>query len=595
MENQNILEITKRRYRCDQCSKSHFKCDKLLPKCSKCTKRNIECTLDRNLVYNKKDKAECEVETKVFHIKFRNVSNANFKAKVTSKVNLIPAKENVSTSESFELNGAKHQLIKLPKDYNFSYNILGIFNKFKRKILLENLLNFIQNPSPFFPSKGLNLFIILTDKLGLLISKPKKLAFIPEIPNEATFNIGPILKQAIVNYFKFVNTTFPLFDETRFNFLSCPFNLKSAILVGGLFHMEQTETVKNLIKYFEGKLYNLLSNILKIKPKLENIQIILILISGITCFQWLNNLKESLLFYCYRISFIIGLNQSSKKLSKNTNIERLYTYCILNSYHNGTLLTAGSYIAEPTLPLELKKLDSYYVSKFSNHSFDFNKEDKDIQRYCFLRLQGFYYIISTLFFDLRLIKEKKIKETQDHVKFNNLLKRLSFKLFLVKDKYTAVMDDILPFVDNQTLKATIKDYQDCINYFFHHINFWVYSIQFNVSKERKIYEHEEFEGSKIINKKVSDYVKTILNQCYSVIDSAIIIPHRYTLTLDCPLISTCLVFMVRYGRNDNKTIMYIKKGKELLESLLIIPSAMEMCRFNLKLIEIIHASLKSPM
>ncbi|KAI9291329.1 hypothetical protein K502DRAFT_368532 [Neoconidiobolus thromboides FSU 785] len=585
MESQSVLEIIRRRYRCDQCSKSHFKCDRSLPKCSKCIKRNIKCTLDRKLIYNKKDESGFGAVKKQKEVKFKNTSKANF----------IPVKEKAAIQNIIQLKETRHQLLKLPKDFNFPNNILGIFNRFKRKSLLENLLNLIQNPSPFFPSKGLNLFITLTDKLGLLTLKPRKLMFIPEVPDETTLNIGLLLKEAVVNYFKFINKTFPLFDETRFNFASCSFNLKSAIIVGGLLHMEQTETVKNVIKYFEGILYNFLSNVPRIKPNLDSIQTILITINGIACLPWIGGIKEFLLFHCYRISFIIGLNQSSKKLSKNINIERAYTYCVLNSFYNGMLLNFGACIAEPMLPSGLGKLDSYYTGKFSRHGCDFNKDDKDIQRYCFLKLQEFLYIISTLFFDLRLVKEKKINGIEDQVKFNNFLKKLSFKASAVKEKYITTLDYFLSFVDNQTLKATFKDYQNSITYFFHHINFWICSIQFKLSKEKKIYEFEEHTVNIIGDNYVSNYIKTILKQCYSVIDSAAIASHKYTLTLDCPHVPTCLVFMILYGGNDNRNVVYVKKGKELLESLLNIPSAMGMCRLNLKLVEMIAVSLRFPV
>ncbi|KAI9291711.1 hypothetical protein K502DRAFT_368213 [Neoconidiobolus thromboides FSU 785] len=572
--------MDKREHRCDQCVASHVKCDRLLPQCSRCKKRYTKCTFNREVIYHKKGgykhgskKYSPDSEPKVIpKISFVYIKEVDIKHPQTKK--------------------CKHQLLKVPKDYDFSYNVVGIFNKFQRKLLLENLLNFIQNPSPFFPSKGLNLFIALTDKLGLLTFKPKKLTFTPKVPKEDKFNIGPIIKQAIISYFEFSNKIFPLFDETRFNFLSCSFNLKSAILMSGLICMEQTKIVKDLIQYFEGKLYEFASKVPRIKPSLESIQTILIIISGIAYIPWVGCLKEFLLFHCYRMSFTIGLNQPSRHLSKEVNAGRVYTYCLLNSYYTGTLLSFGSYVAEPMLPLELKKLDEHFKSKFCQYPFDFSKDDRDVQQYCFLKLHEFYYIISTIFFDLRLIKEKKIIENKDQVKFCAILQKLAFKIVATKEKYIRIMNDILINSENQKLISTIKDYQNCITYYFHHTNYYIYSIQFTLSMEKKVYEFREGTAGKNSDINALKCIKIVLNKCYSVIDSATINSHKYSLTLNCALVSTCLVFMLRYGEGQEETMAYIQKGKEFLRPLFRVPSIIKMCDYNLKLIEIIEDSLK---
>ncbi|KAI9293712.1 hypothetical protein K502DRAFT_325187 [Neoconidiobolus thromboides FSU 785] len=546
-----------------------------------CIKKDIECTLNREIIYNKKANIEYASGRKIV----KTISKA------TSIVDCIHAKgkRNLKQPQSKEI---KYQLLKLPKDYNFSHSILGIFNKFERKSLLENLLIFIQNPSPFFPSKGLNLFMILTNKLGLLASKTRRLAFIPEVPNKSTFDIGPILKQAVTNYFKFVNVECPLFDETRFDFTSRSFHLKSTIFVGGLFYMDQTETVKNLVKYFEEKLYNFVSNVPRIKPNLENIQIILILVTSFTKFEWIANIREFLLFHCYRMSFVIGLSQSSKKFFKETNAERIYTYCLLSVYYNGFILNLGSYIAEPVFPLQMNRLDNHFKSKFSHYAFDFDKDDKNIQQCCFFKLHEFYYIISTLFFDLHLIKGANIKEIEDYVKFNSVLKKLLFKILVVKETYTRVMNNILVKIKNEKSKSTIKDYQNCINYFYHHTNFYIHSIRFNASKEKKVYEYEEYMFDNNINTNVLNHIKIITKEYYLVIDSIAKTSHKYTLGLDYAILSTCLVLLIRYGGKEVETIMYIQKGKDLLEFLQKSPLSARICKFNLALIGIITESLK---
>ncbi|KAI9299052.1 hypothetical protein K502DRAFT_345474 [Neoconidiobolus thromboides FSU 785] len=568
-------------YRCDQCYNSHVKCDKLENRCSRCIKRQIECTFNRKIIYNKTDKSKYEYK--------KQRSNENN----SDNFSFIYIKEAKFKSKKAQFKETSYSLIKLPKDYNFSYNILGIFNRFQRKILLENLLSFIQSPSPFFPSKGLDLFIKLTDKLGLLTSKPRKLRFIPEVPKGTKFDIGPILKQALISYFKFINTTFPLFDITRFKFFSCSFELKSAILIGGLLYMEQTEVVKNLINYFEGKLYSFIYKVPRIQPCLQNIQLILILIVGIPYFSWIASLKEFLLFHCYRMSFTIGIYQPSKKLSKEVNAERVYTYCLLSSYYNGASLMVGSYIAEPMFPLELKRLDKCLANKSNGYCFDFDKDDKGIQQYIFLKLQEFYYIISTIFFDLKLVKEMAIKERKSLLKVDDLLIKLAFKAVAVNERYTKVMDNILIKIKNQDLKVTIEGCQNSITYFFHHINFYICSIRFSASKEKKAYEYNEHINDKYIDIDMLKYAEAVFKECYLVIDSSIASHHKYTLAFDYVLVSICLVFMLRYGRNEDKNIIYIQKGKEFLESFLMNPSAMILCRINLKLIEIITGSFKS--
>ncbi|KAI9291468.1 hypothetical protein K502DRAFT_352963 [Neoconidiobolus thromboides FSU 785] len=583
MNQGNNTELKRRGHRCDQCCKSHSKCDRLLPECSRCIKKNLKCTLNRKIVYNKDEDTEYKPRRK----------STPSKPKISSKDDMLYVNENVSSLRQHYSEEVKYRLLKLPNNYNFSYNTLGLFNQFQRKSLLENLLNFIQNPSPFFPSKGLNLFIILTDKLGLLTYKPKKTTFIFElIPKGTKTNVGTILKQALANYFKFVNKAFPLFDEIRFDFLACSFNLKSAILLSGLLYMEQTEIVKNLIKYFEGKLYNLVSNVPRIKSNLENIQIILILIGGIPYFPWINSLKEFLLFHCYRISFIIGLNQSPKKVSNKANIERVYTYCVLNLYYNGMLLLFGTYVAEPTFPLMIKRLDKHYTHKYQNQ-LDFNRNSVYVQKHCFLKLQEFYYISSTIFFDLRIIKERSTREKEDQLKLQGILKKISFKIFAVKERYVGIMQDILLKIKDQSLKTILNDYQNSIAYFFQHINFCIHSIQFNISKEKKLYEMNEYGVDTNMYTDRPTRIKTILKQCYSVIDSTIANNHKYTLTLDCPIVSTCLVFIIRYGGYTEENIRYIHKGKGFLKSLLGTPSALRICGINLKLIEIIIKSLNN--
>ncbi|KAI9295031.1 hypothetical protein K502DRAFT_324544 [Neoconidiobolus thromboides FSU 785] len=584
MEQQDMSNSKKIGHRCDQCYQSHVKCDKLLPKCSRCLRRKTDCTFIRETVYNKEIDAQY----------------GSYKRQVARKVNVktekkfIYVKENKLSLKQLQSKGEiEYQLLKLPKGYNFSYNILGIFNKFQRKLLLENLLNFIQNPSPFFPSKGLNLFITLIEKLNLVSYKPIKLISISKVPEETELNIRPILSQAIVNYFKVINKVFPLFDETRFSFISRSFHLKLAILTGGLLCMEQTKTVKGLIKYFEGEIYSFVKNIPRIKPSLENIQLILVLVGSISYFPWVNSLKEFLLFHCYRISFIIGLNQSSSKLSRKINIERVYTYCMLNFYYNGNLITYGSYAAEPILPLELKKIENDYTYKFSNYKFNFSKNDKEIQQYCFLKLQEFYYILSTLFFDLRLIKEESTRQREDQLKFDNILKKLSFKVLVIKEKYTRILDDLIVKVDSQGLIGFIKEYQYCIIHFFHQVNFYIYTIQFNISKEKKIYEMQEYTTGKNISINTSYHIENILLKCYLAIDSAVMNCHNYTLAFDCPLVSTCLIFMMRFGGNSEENLIYVQKGKEFLHSLLKSPSAMGICEMNLKLLEITSKSLNT--
>ncbi|KAI9296054.1 hypothetical protein K502DRAFT_364507 [Neoconidiobolus thromboides FSU 785] len=582
---ENKIKLNKRGYRCDQCSNSHVKCDRLVPKCSRCIRRHTECTFKRKVVYFKKENTEYQLKKYLPEFKLRSNVSINFAHLGESRLN----------SKSFRSKGAKYQLSKLPEHFEFSYSILGIFNKFQRKILLENLLNFIQNPSPFFPSKGLDLFIILTHKLGLLASKRRKLNFIPKVPKSTSFNIGLILNQAIIKYFEFVNTVFPLFDKTRFSFNSYSFILKSAILIGGLLYMEQTEDIKILIKYFEGKLYNFVSSVPKIKPCLENIQTILILIVGTPFFPWIASLKECLLFHCYRISFVIGLNHSTNKLPMSINIERAYTYCILNAYYNGTLLAAGSYVAEPMLLLKLKRLNSYFAHKITSYHLNLEKYKKIIQQYCFLKLQEFYYIISTIFFDLRLIKERKVEEAKDQIKFSCILKKLSLKIFRVKERYTTIMNNFLPAINDQDLKLTVEDYQGCIIYFYHHINYYIYYTRFSVSKEKSIYEFKEYSNDRALDRNTIDYTGTIFKECHLVIDSAIRASHKYTLALDYILISICLVFMIRYGRDDDKNDIYIQKGRKMLKSLLKTPYSSILCRMNLNLIEIItKASENTP-
>ncbi|KAI9293704.1 hypothetical protein K502DRAFT_350726 [Neoconidiobolus thromboides FSU 785] len=150
------------------------------------------------------------------------------------------------------------------------------------------------------------------------------------------------------------------------------------------------------------------------------------------------------------------------------------------------------------------------MSKFSYAWVSLNIDEKAAQQYCFLKVQKFYHILSIISLSLRLIEEKTMG-VEDQSKFSNVLKEIISKTFAVKEKYSDIMNSIL-------LKA---------------------------------YKYEEYMFDKNINTSVQNYINAIIIKHYLLTGIIAIASHKYTLGLDYPPFSTCLVFIIRY-RGDSK-------------------------------------------
>ncbi|KAI9293711.1 hypothetical protein K502DRAFT_350733 [Neoconidiobolus thromboides FSU 785] len=574
--------MEKRAYRCDQCTKRHVKCDKLTPKCTTCTRRKEDCTLNRVIIYNRKkdfttekfsrSKGNNKIESIVYSIKYNS--------------DLIQ-----TTSQKFITNKVI-KILKHPKDHTSLYPVLAIFHRFTRKSSLENLMTLTQNPSPFTRSIDISIFVNLAEKLQAHVRRPKLKKIPLEVPREAKVDIAPILKEAIANYFKYNNTFFPLFIEEEFNFSQCPFYLKLAILSCGLVWMEQTKTVQNLSKYFEGKLFEYLHIVYRINPTLENIQVLLITVTSLTSFSWVCSLYVSFIDHCYRISSILSLHSNPKFLKQKCKIERSFAYCLLSVFYCGALMVFGSFVTLPNIAIELLNLEKEYKLKvFSGHT-KYPFDDLEIKRYYSLKLIQFYNELCFILFPLRLLKERCMKQAITEVELASSSFKIISSITKVRVKYIDFFGNIFLFTKKSSLYEMAKDLQNCVNFFYHYIRFFVYSFQFYFPKYRN---HIEKKDKNIVIMEPwngKDYAKLTLSECYSIIDFAYLLSHKYVLTLDCSQISICLVFMLRYGGSNEQCKIKLQKGLKLLQYLSTFPCSATISKLNLNLYGTISNDLK---
>ncbi|KAI9292963.1 hypothetical protein K502DRAFT_367130 [Neoconidiobolus thromboides FSU 785] len=562
-------------HRCDLCFKYHYKCDRNLPTCNQCIKRNVPCTYNRTVIYNK---------TK---INKKNQDNLKNKINVFSFVYI---NENKFQSKNEEL-----KLFKILKDSNMNYNIQIIFNQFPRKSIFENLYNFLQNPSLQYSNLGLNLLLLITQKLNLANQKNQKNnKLIQSCPEPKINSIGPILKQAINIYFIKVNKLLPLFNSNQFNFHSCNFYLKSTILLAGLLHMETTPIIKQLISYFESKLAIFISKILTIPPNLQLIQLILILIIAIPCFPWIGQQKEYLLFLCNRMAQAIGLNHHIKYKNNIENEERLNTYCILTFYYTIAYLNIGTYLMAPQYSIELNKMENYYKKKLIENSFDFNKQNELIQQFLHFKLIQYYFIMSNFFFNLKLINEKnKLKFNQSNnydLEFN----KLQYQLTKVYNTYKVLMLTLIKKINDPNIKLIINQYQNVFTYFYDYLQFLLITTKFHLSDEKQYYESNEYSPKKPFDTLTPFIIQQIFLKCHTLIDSSINAHLNLTLAINCPALASVIMFILRYGkRSDYKgNEKYIEKGIEFLKELTKFPATKAMSGFNLLLIQIVQEKLQ---
>ncbi|KAI9295825.1 hypothetical protein K502DRAFT_348603 [Neoconidiobolus thromboides FSU 785] len=553
-------------HRCDQCTKRHIKCDRLLPGCSNCKLKKITCTY---LIIHKEKKQLLHLETNLYSFKLNTKVNKPSEDK-PSKV--FKFKDGLS----YQPNYKSITTIQFPSQ---------VFSKVIKKHNFENLRCLLQFPIMSEKSQELSLLIILAEKYGIFKKSTNKLHLFSLTLPLPVSSSNVLLTQAYELYHSTCNTVFPLFNDSKLEFNTYSSTLKAAIFLNGLLRMEESTQRNSLVDYFKSKLIQKFKFPHRIPPTLENIQAIFILLLSPTSVYWISNFVDIYIEYCIKAATCVGLH-FNRKLNWKLDVQRIMLYCSLMIYYTLLRLSYGTNLIQPYVLINLRR----HVKKFIHNirdkkKLEFNGDD-NFNLNCKLTFCLYYNEVCFILLDLNKLKQKFINQSISSEK-------LSYINFILTKTKQIQLTHITIFEDikRKSINSSIPlyYYQLRIQFLSHYISFFTLSLLF-------------YNSNTHLNDTTNptSHLTKALAECEVFLSYGVQLSSKYLTSGDVALISQGIVFYLRYQQEVSNEKEGDKEGDKgiVMETFNYFKKIGKKGSFvtdvnnNLKIINFIHKAVK---
>ncbi|KAI9292264.1 hypothetical protein K502DRAFT_367743 [Neoconidiobolus thromboides FSU 785] len=462
-------------HRCDSCHFRSKKCDRKLPICTQCSLEGYKCTLQRG-VKNNKRLFEIEDKISCFKLKGRKSSlNINGSYNRDNSNNCRNGNSSKTSSEDEGQYIIKHHVLdnKIDKIYYKLFdNEIKLMMEFSNKNLLENILLFLQYPMLNASNPGFRFLMTTLITVRNLQSKnPLKFNSLKKEGDQK--EIREIIELAIKQFFKNEYLLGSMFITKNFDINKLNTYTKIAIITCGLKHLPRTETVINLLNYFEEKLYKFIQPLSQLKVTFDNLRTISIILFGLRNFQWVIKCNNRLLYYLSINVRLLGLN---KNIRDKNNRERylFFNALVFNMSYLYTLISFPyHYIPSYEYTFNYKKQINYYLKEYP-----IIIQKNEINQIIIIYYHIFNYYIGSL--ALTIIQLNQIKNQISHylTNFNEQLNNINNILINLKynnSYYISIINELIESnnnycqYNNNKKNSIVKEYTTLLMNFKTHI------------------------------------------------------------------------------------------------------------------------------
>ncbi|KAI9293370.1 hypothetical protein K502DRAFT_351075 [Neoconidiobolus thromboides FSU 785] len=569
----NIQTTSRSSTRCDRCIKLHRKCNRSLPNCQYCEKRKALCTYLTKNIYSKQ---LLTIEDNISSFKLEGSA----KKRVANKAKL--QKEKI---ESKDMHNKGLQLVKSIKAFQ-NQTVLEIFRSYPDKRSFQNLMTLFQYPSLFSQNENQSVLLDLSLKFAPLVKSQRTLRphSIPE--TRRIVNLNLILNKAYESFFMYSNKIFPVLIRSHFDISSKEDPLKMSILLVGLTYMEKSEVTNYLEGYFKSKLRVYLGTPHLIKPTLQNVQAISVLLFYSHSINWVYSQFTNYLAYCAKAIHLLGLDSYSNKIHPHKLLERAMLYSCLTMLQTFIILITGFYLSMPRKPKYL--LYQYFNVRvnlaMNNKVMLITKESFDIS--CKITMCSFYCDLSLIAFHIRLLKESYIACNDDDIRIKEVTTHLLNKIKKVKEHYFTIIIQLGIPSYTGSLNPSIRVYINVILFLCHFLKFFSLSLKF--------YHPMQIDTSHFSTQfsleNETKYLNEILIECHLTIIYGTKLKILEMFSFGLGIITQCIIFLIRYKAKSSLSFNNtVENGLYYLKQSSKIEIFHTMATININIIEYIKS------
>ncbi|KAI9293140.1 hypothetical protein K502DRAFT_325480 [Neoconidiobolus thromboides FSU 785] len=441
--------------------------------------------------------------------------------------------------------------------------------------LLENLMAIAFCNTTYFSKEREGILNSLFEKLRSLLNRENKLISNIRINN---LNDQTSMNNIILhNFFHKGSSTFSLFSSTSFDLNEQPEILKWSILASGLVWMENDYQVSEEIKRIETNLVQLFTSSTNIKPSLQNLQAILLIVINLTNFTNINALRTTLLSLASRFASILGLHLNNPKFSAKIQFERQLAYSNLAFILAFMDLNCGSHSAA-TFRLMNPNTNNFKID------IKHQKNEKwDIYDKVSLLFANYLSEMSAIMFLLRIAKENRNLKHTESKHFSNLNKVQLQLTNLSKQMIEDLNIYLNQFSTNNDLKLRIAALKKVISLLRHYLLFFILSIQASPSI---------LSDSNNNNASAKQSQENLLLQCQLTIEFAMQLPSHYMVYFPIPILTQCLSYLIQIAEKSKVNQVFIKKGLKRIKQLKKFPTVYWASLAHLAVVQLISDASK---